>query len=131
MYLAALHVISPANGQEGVNAFYYRHAGPDWIVPPNAVPDEDPGELVKKDVAVPPGGNRVRSYLDIIAPDTASWPEIRGNFLAFVLDTESQPFPWNGVVGRCRFRAGIEDGLAAAWRSELGALYGAARKVRP
>ena|SRR5580692_5996987 len=130
MYLAALHVVRPQDGTEGINAFYYSHAGSDWLVPPDAVPDTDPGELVRKVVPVPPGGNRVRGYLDIIAPDDASWPEIRGNFVAYVLESAGQPFPWVRLVGRCRFRTGLDSGLAEAWRSELEKLYKATHDVR-
>ncbi len=125
-----MHVVRPQDGTEGVNAYYYSHAGSDWLVPPDDVPDEDPGELVKKEVPVLPGGNRVRAYLDIIAADDASWPEIRGNFVAYVVESAGKPLPWVRLVGRCRFRTGLDSGLAAAWRIELEKLYEAARNVR-
>lgn len=99
--------------------------------PPDTVPDEDPGELVNMVTAVPPGGNRVRSYLDIVGRENATWREIRSKFLWFVLDCEGQPFPWNRHVDMYAFRAGIEDALAADWRNELGKLYEAAHSVRP
>ena len=133
MYLAALHVVRPWTGQEGFNAFHYAHAeGAQWqLGPPDDVPDRDPGELVTMVTSVPTGGNRVRSYLDIVARDDASWPEIRQAFLRFVLDSEGRRFPWRLRRDACVFRAAMEDALAADWRTELGRLYEAARGVRP
>jgi hypothetical protein len=133
MYLAALHVARPSTELDGFNAFHYAHEdGDTWHTgPPDLVPDQDPGELVKSVITVAPGGNRVRSYLDIVGRDDASWHEIRGNFLHFVLDSEGQRFPWRLPRGGFLFRAAIEDALASDWRDELGRLFEAARSVRP
>jgi len=75
MYVTAHHVRRRVPGQpdlEGVNAFAHLH-GPDFPFPTEAarLPDEQPGVevLALRDVTVPPGGNDVRSYLDVVAPD--------------------------------------------------------------
>jgi hypothetical protein len=130
MFLVAQHVLRPQTGEEGINAFHYVHHVDDWAGPPAAIPDQDPGELVNKTIAVAPGGNRVRSYLDIVAPDKASSVGIRQSLLVFLLDHEQGPLPWVGDVTQYRFRIGMEDQLAQNWRHEIGALYSAAMKAR-
>lgn len=82
MYLAAQRVRDSFH-REGINAFRYAH-GYTWQLPPPGIPDEDSGVLVNEMITIQPAGNVVRSYLDIIAPDEAFWPEIRPAFMAFV-----------------------------------------------
>lgn len=130
MYLTAQHVIAPRSGAEGINAFYYVHGPLDWGVPPPEMPDQEPGELTYESIAVPPPGNRVRSYLDMVAPDDAPWAEIRQSFLAFVTQTQQQQLPWVGVVGRCLFRIGMDLAAANRWQRELAELYQAAQAAR-
>lgn len=72
MYVTA-HRVVPPGGEAGVNAFLHHH-GADFPWPADvslqaALPETTPGELVHSSVAVKPGGNRVRSYLDVLAPD--------------------------------------------------------------
>ena len=128
MYLAALRVVSPASGAEGMNAFHYAHGREDWVFPPN--PDQQPGTLANSHVSVPPGGNRVRSYLDVVAPDGATWSEIRQELLRFLLDNDNGPMPWSDRAGRCLFRLGMESALAQDWAHEAGLLYDAVKSVR-
>jgi hypothetical protein len=128
MYLAALHVVHPQTNAEGINAFHYAHGQQDWVIPPN--PDEQPGTLVNSQVSVAPGSNRVRSYLDIVAPDGATWSEIRQELLRFILDNEEAPMPWSDRIGRCLFRLGMESALARDWTHEARVLYEAAKAVR-
>jgi hypothetical protein len=72
MYLTAQHVVAPATRREGVNAFFYRHMGQAWeLLSPPDVPQGNPGILQASAISVAPAGNRVRSYLDIVAPDEA------------------------------------------------------------
>lgn len=131
MYLTALHVVRAADGTEGINSFHYAHHGTNWLVPPANVPDVEPGELVRSRIQLPPGGNRVRSYLDIVTHETASWSELRRSFLVFVLASEGHALPWVRLVGRTRFRAAMEEALAPEWRAELSALFAAAREAKP
>lgn len=74
MYLTAHRVVSPTAGRAGINAFYYRHgdaSAVDWGDPdPGFVAESEPGELVSDDIDVAPGGNLVRSYLDVVAHDS-------------------------------------------------------------
>jgi hypothetical protein len=131
MYLTAHHVRSP-QGPEGINAFRYVHGGYIWQgLPPPGIPDQDPGQLVAHVISLPPPGNTVLSYLDVVAPDEVFWPEIRPAFFAFVGQTQRQPFPWLGVFGRCYFRVGMVLRLANVWRHEIANLYRALEAVYP
>jgi hypothetical protein len=94
MYLVAQHVLSPAGRGEGVNAFCYLH-GPDlaWLgVPPEGIPGQNPGVLTAQLISVAPPGNRVRSYLDVIAPDETPQAEIRQSFVTFVSHAQRERF---------------------------------------
>ena len=131
MYLTAQHVRS-AQGQESINAFRYAHGANLWHgLPPQGIPDQDPGVLVEQIIHLPPPGNDVRSYLDIVAPDEVFWPEIRPAFFAFVSQAQRKPFPWLGVFGRCYFRVGMDLGMVDRWRQELADLYRALQAVYP
>ena len=131
MYLTAQHVRAPA-GAEGINAFHYAHGEQvAWQgLPPQGIPDQNPGALVAQTLIVPPPGNRVRSYLDVVAPDDTPWTEIRPGFITFVSEAQRRPFPWIGVAGRVFFRVGMEQALAKTWQHELAELYRAAQAVR-
>lgn len=131
MYLAAQHVRS-ASGQEGINAFRYVHGGYTWHgLPPQGIPDQEPGILVQAITPVLPPNNTVRSYLDVVAPDDVFWPEIRPAFFAFVGQAQLSSFPWQGVFGRCFFRVGMDREMAKLWRHEIADLYRALEYVYP
>ncbi len=67
-YLTAQKVVSPATGQTGINSFRYAKAA---VRSFELLQTDDPGELEAQQVAVPPGGNDVLCYLDVLAPDGA------------------------------------------------------------
>jgi hypothetical protein len=90
MYITAQRVRSSSGGaREGVNAFLNLHretetVSEDWDNPSlERLADTNPGVLVDQLCDVPPGGNRVRSYLDVVAPNTADAEAIRGALEAF------------------------------------------------
>ena len=131
MYLVAQRVRRPATGEEGVNAYFYAHGAYVWQgPPPDGVPERNPGNLMNSNIEVPPPGNRVRSYLDIVAPDETPWTEIREHFVAFATVASTRPLPWRMVRGRCLFRVDMEAALATSWQSELVVLYQAAQAAR-
>ncbi|HKY35860.1 MAG TPA: hypothetical protein VJN18_07975 [Polyangiaceae bacterium] len=130
MYLTSHHVLAPGGRQEGVNAFLYSHGAVTWQVPPAEIPDQDPGTLVAESISLRPPGNRVRSYLDIVAPDEARWDEVRVALMEFVGDSQRSPLPWVGGTGRCSFRFGAEQSLARQWQKELAILYRSAQALR-
>lgn len=129
MYLTSHHVCAPSSGEEGVNTFLYLHGPLAWEHPPAEIPDENPGSLAAQSISVPPPGNRVRSYLDIVVPDDARWDEIRVGLMDFVGQSQPRPLPWTGISGRCFFRLGMELGLAQQWHKELAVLYRASQAL--
>jgi hypothetical protein len=130
MYVTAHHVVRPGTNVEGINAFCYRHGSHLWAgLPPAGIPDENPGELAASSAPVRPGGNHVRSYLDIMMPDEVPWTEVRASFVAFLSEAQRRDFPWEGVIGRCTFRVGLELDLASTWQHEVALLLQAAQGV--
>lgn len=127
MILTAQHVRA-ASGAEGINAFCRLHGPTGWSQPWQG--DLSEGELVNRAISVPPGGNSVRSYLDVIAPDETPTQEIRNAVIPFIAQSRGQPLPWVATVGPCTFRFGVELGLHANWSEELRQLLLAALTVR-
>lgn len=128
MYVTA-HRVRNSSGMEGVNAFYYVH-GPSLPSDLGSIPDGDPGTLCTQSLAISPPGNRVRSFLDIVAPDGEGWPEVRHAFMSFVSGQHLAPFPWSARVGCCYLRTGMDTQAARAWRHEIALLFRAAQVVR-
>ncbi|MCA2977643.1 MAG: hypothetical protein INH37_05115 [Myxococcaceae bacterium] len=67
-YLTAQKVVSPATGQTGINSFRYANAA---VRSFELLQTADVGELEAQHVEVPPGGNDILCYLDVLAPDAA------------------------------------------------------------
>ncbi len=65
LYLTAQKVLSPATGQTGINAFRYANAA---VRSFELLRTADVGELEAQELEVPPGGNDVICYLDVLAP---------------------------------------------------------------
>jgi len=73
MYLTAQHVRSDA-GAEDLQVYLHLHDVPGGEpFPPNplSVPQEHPGVMVVSETKLPPGGNGVLAYVDVVAPDAA------------------------------------------------------------
>ena len=123
MYLTAQRVVAPKSRETGINAFLYSHKGRRWHVPPIEIPDGDPGRLEQKRIVVPPPGNRVRSYVDIVGPDDLNSEELQRRFMTFLKRVQGQPLPWEAVEGPYRFRISMDADLAkSGWSREVAAL---------
>jgi hypothetical protein len=127
MRLTAQRVRAPT-GAEGVNAFCRLHGPYEWTIPSPA--DLTAGELVNEAISIPPGGNSVRSYLDVVAPDETPTQEIRNAAVQFIDRSRDHPLPWVGSVGRCIFRFGVAQQLHSSWPEELRTLLRSALAVR-
>ena len=68
MYVTA-HRVRGDDGREAIHGFLHRHGETKWPDDVSAWPETNPGELVLQDTTLPLGGNRVRSYLDLLVPD--------------------------------------------------------------
>ena len=76
MLLTAQRVVSP-KGVTGVNVYQFLHGSYIWVrVPSDFLPDTNPGELVDQLLEVPPGDNRIVSYLDVVLPDETSSTDV-------------------------------------------------------
>jgi hypothetical protein len=97
----AQRVVS-ALGLPGVNAFCRTEGQPEAVY-----------------IEVPPGGNRVRSYLDVEAPNGAPLAAL----FAFVDEacrgTRVERLPMSVSAGGFTLTFGCEAALAPAWREEL------------
>lgn len=124
MYVSAQRVMSPMTGQRGVNIFVYSHGCVwDGPVPVELLPEVNPGALVWRDIQLPPPGNRILSYLDVVAPDDFPREELcnRLAVLKQALPNHGNPtiLTWDPVW----FRFGLGY-VALPWTTELGALAG-------
>lgn len=107
MYLTAHHVWSRQLDRAAVHAFHYRHAGTPGVTwhPPDIarIADESPGELIASSVVLPPGGNEVRSYLDVAWPDETPFDEVIAAVAHLSIDvaasTASTVIRTEGVIG--------------------------------
>jgi hypothetical protein len=133
MYATAQRVRS-TGGKEGLNGFLHMH-GPGFPWPPDPwnLPETRPGEQVSEDVDVPPGGNNVRSYLDVIAPDktpadeidaalTSLWLELSADESGLGAPQEPLPNPVVYCRGLVFLRLEVEAALLASRASEMAAL---------
>lgn len=134
MKLVAQRVVQPGNAptrRSGFNAYCYLHGDRFW---PNAPPEDlGRGRLVHLIREVePPAGNRVRSYLDIVAPDATPSRQIAAAVQAgaeFLADA-GRGSPWRLTHGEVSFTFEAEAALAAQWQIELRMLLGYALAVR-
>jgi hypothetical protein len=131
VYLTAHHVVSPATQREGVNALLYLHGDQAWehLWPPD-IPRRNPGTLRAQSISVSPPGNRVRSFLDIVAPDDVRWEDVHVGLMEVVGRCQIAPLPWSGQSrGGTYFEIGMDVGLSARWQKELAILYRAAQAL--
>jgi hypothetical protein len=124
VYLTSQRVSAPGDERTGINTYLYRHeesvSSMDWSRPELArIVDEFPGTLVAHDTEVPPGGNLIRSYLDIVAADSMPMDEVDSALQQF--DKEWSPSRVGQVihVGGVALRLGLELRLEARAREEL------------
>lgn len=123
MYATAQHVVSSA-GSAGINSFLHRHGAEfSWPADTRAVallPSERPGEEVSRHVVVPPGGNPVRSYLDLLAPDGTDVAELLSAIREAEAAVEEQlDTEWVVARGAVVIVFGVEGSLASARRGEF------------
>jgi hypothetical protein len=129
--LVAQRVVRPVDQATGINAYCYLHPGQRWLGKPPS--DLGRGKLDHWLVEVaPPSGNRIRSHLEITAPDGTSNQEIvevvtNGSEL---LHARGDPLPWHLRHGETTLVFNLELGLANHWQLELRILLGYALQVR-
>lgn len=129
MRLVAQRVRS-VRGDDGINAFYYAHGPYVWLDSPPPEIRRARGHLINSHVAVRPPGNRVRSYLEILAPDETSNAKVEQDMAACVDLFAAPRFPLKVQSGDSTFEFDVEQPLAPAWRREIIVLLHSALVVR-
>jgi hypothetical protein len=129
MRLTAQRVASP-EGKEGINAFCYLHGPQTWLDEPPAEVINNPGHLAHSHVEVLPPGNRVRSYLDVLAPDHVPSDKIARDVIDAVALLLNRSLPLQIHSGDTTFTFNAELRLAAGWQGELKTLLWHALAVR-
>jgi hypothetical protein len=107
MYATA-HRVTRGDGQEGINTFLYLHGPTLPVVDAAAIPEQQPGRLTRHRTPVPPGNNVVSSYLDVIAPDDTSMPELERQLAMLRADLPERRNPTVFRGERVTLRFGVQ-----------------------
>ena len=119
MYLTA-HLVKSRDQREGINAFLHVHgASFAWPDDASSLPETTPGRTVLHRTDLPPGGNHVRAYLDILAPDRTPRADIEQALDAFSQDLRERRNPTVFNHGAVTIRLGVEPGLEGLRAQEL------------
>lgn len=117
MLLSAQRVRSPQD-LTGINVYVYRHPVGAWE--PSALDAmERAAELVGQAFEVPPGGNRVTSYLDVFAAEGTRVADLARAAAAVRSGPDPAAFPAVFAQGGVIFRLGLAFGLVPGWRNEF------------
>ncbi|MCW5802154.1 MAG: hypothetical protein KIT31_07185 [Deltaproteobacteria bacterium] len=129
MYLTA-HLVRSRDGEEGINAFLHLH-GAAFVWPQEAarLPDTNPGDTVRSQTSLPPGGNSVRAYLDILAPDGTARNKLEQSLMAFARDLSERRNPTVFHHDIVVIRFGVELGLEGLRAQQLDMLVPAAMRL--
>jgi hypothetical protein len=129
MYLTA-HLVRSRDGDEGINAFLHVH-GPEFPWPEDAAPlaDTAPGQVVHRRLDLPPGGNQVRAYLDVLTPDALARDEIARALADFARDLGERRNPTVFTQGAVTIRFGVELGLERIRAQQLEMLVPVALRL--
>ena len=113
--------------RQGVNAFLYWHGRDILADDPFALLDADPGTLQLRMVELDPGGNRVRSYLDLVIADQATRAQVE--VALDILQRAPRPDAVPALVhaGGGAARISMDAGLAPIWQEEVAELVQVAR----
>ncbi len=124
MFISALRVRSPDGASEGINTYLYRSERVEWdSTDPKAVLEQAAGELVRLFPEVRPGGNEVRTYLDLAIPDDSTPDEVRAAFERFWNAHRHTPVPWLEKTGRIALLYNSEIRLSPVGEIESRKLF--------
>jgi hypothetical protein len=125
MYLTSQRVYSASRKKAGINTFLYRHGdqefpGMRWDRPRlERVADERVGTRAAEHVEIGPGGNRVLSYVDIVAADSTPIAEVEEALRVFGETFSPDALPETRLLGSIAVRFGAEFGLMDHVREEF------------
>ena len=119
MLLVAQRVVSVAHKIQGVNAYRYSHRYSRWPTDPTILFDDPNKMLARKRIQLRPGGNRVISFLDVVAPDDMDVADLVHVLNEFSGQPQPPVFPVCKVSGPCAVRFAIGENIIPAWRDEI------------
>ena len=129
MYVTAHRVAKGNLPETGINAFLYLHGSAPLDVKASwtdadvdKIVFEKTGTLASKYESVEPGGNRVMSYLDVVAPDKTSAAQIETALNQFKTEIGTDQSPMTRIFGTVAIRFGLCYGLAGQENLEFDAL---------
>jgi hypothetical protein len=117
MYLTAQRVYSLTRKKTGINAFLYRHGaevvpGMSWDQPIlERIADEYIGTRGPEYIEIAPGGNRVVSFVDIVAADGTPIEQVEEAIRFFRTTLSSERLPVLKTIGTVAIRFGAQSGL--------------------
>jgi hypothetical protein len=124
MLLTAQRVMSARAHARGVNVYQYLHGPHAWErVTDEFLPEVNPGELVAQWIQLPPGGNRVVSFLDVVAPDEMGSVDLHQRLASMKHRLQPSGNLTTAYWDPCWARFGC-TALPVPWATELGALAG-------
>jgi hypothetical protein len=129
MRLSAQRVMA-ADGHLGVNAFCYLHGPVVWLDRPPTEITKSRGQLVNSLIEIRPGGNKVLSYLDIVAPDDTPSRRLYGEIIDSIDLVHERALPLWIQSNEVTFEFNVDPRLALGWREGLAALLRAAIAAR-
>lgn len=104
--------------------YQYLHGPYVWHrLPDEFLPERNPGELVAQWIQLPPGGNRVISFLDVVAPDEMGNADLHQRLASMKHWLQPSGNPTAAYWDPCWVQFGCA-GLPIPWATELGALAG-------
>jgi hypothetical protein len=122
MYITA-HLVKSRDQREGINAFLHVHgASFAWPEDASSLPETTSGRTVLHRTDLPPGGNQVRAYLDILAPDRTPRAEIEEALTALSQDLRERRNPTVFSYGAVTIRFGVESALEGLRSEQLEVL---------
>ena len=139
MYLTAQR-LRTVTEDESLVGYYYEHVEDNWdflrAMSGPLAPVAGEVFLVRQGpLPMPPAGSRLRSYLDIAAPNGTGPSEIQQRFLGFrqhlgvsLVPCGSAP-PWRWNDGLVYFACDMDEGRLAVWQFEVRLLLHQALSV--
>lgn len=116
------------SGAQGINCYHYVH-GKQIVDSPVEFYCRK-ATLLWQHRPLPHAGNRVRSWIDVAAPDEYGWKEISGAFDA-LLALPVMPHAFSPADSAVAFTLDMDVALRPHWRQELLSLLAHLQSVHP
>ena len=124
MLATAQRVVSPT-GLVGINVYLYHHDARQPWTPHDLGALEASARLKDQHFQVHPGGNKVRSYLDVFAPEGTPSTDLLPWFRRLTRTPSTPSFPLVDREGEAVLRFNLDLGLVPTWRDEFSDLAAA------